>query len=101
MGGLISALASWLGVQSVARFLALKLVLYTLIVVILPIVLWNFGIEWMQAIIGLALSALPSGSFVYHAVGLAGWFAVQLQLEQVITILVSALATRFIINIIT
>ena len=100
MGGLISALATWFGVSSVARWLAFKLVIYTLIVVILPIVLWNLGVEWVSILINLVLSFLPADSFIYSMTGLAGWFAIQLQFEQIITILVSAYASRLLINLI-
>ncbi len=100
MGGLISALATWIGASSAARFLALKVVLYALFVVVLPIVLWNFGVSWTEMIMGYALQALPTNSFIYNMVGLAGWFAATMNLELAINTVVSALATRMLIDLI-
>jgi len=98
MGALISALANFLANSSVLKWLAMKAVAYTLMVVILPIVLWNLMSEWTLFFLDLALSSLPSESFIYNMTGLAGWFAVTMQLPQALAIVVSGLATRFMLS---
>jgi len=98
MGGLISALASFLSAGSVLRWIAFKTVAYALMVVVLPVVLWNVMSDWTLYLLGYVIGQLPPDSFTYQMTGLAGWFAVQLQLPQVITVLVSALATRMMIS---
>ena len=100
MGALISAALSWFAANSVARFLAVKLISYTLIVVILPIVLWNLGVDWVETILNWTLSALPQDSYIATFSGLAGWLLIQLNIPQIIQIIVSALVARFLIKII-
>lgn len=99
-GAIISALATWLGRTSVLQYLAMKAILYTIIVVILPIVLWNLGVEWVQTILNWVLTQLPKDSAMYTMTGLAGYIGAQLQLPQIISILVSAWITRLIIRMV-
>lgn len=98
MGALLSVFARWLLSDNILRFIAFKVVLYTLVVVIVPIILWNLGVEWLQTILDFALGFLPQGDFVAVFGGLAGWFIEVLKLQQVVDILVSALIARFIIS---
>jgi hypothetical protein len=98
MGGLISALAGFLANSGVLRFLAIKAVGYALIVVILPIILWNLVAELAQFVLDYAMSVLPTDSFIYEMTGLAGWFAIQLSLPQAMTIIVTGLGTRFLLS---
>ncbi len=98
MGALLSVFARWLLSDNILRFIAFKVVLYTLVVVIVPIILWNLGVEWLKTILDFALKFLPQGDFVAVFGGLAGWFIDVLKLQQVVDILVSALIARFIIS---
>ena len=98
MGALLSVFARWLLSDNILRFVAFKVVLYTLVVVIVPIILWNLGVEWLKTILDFALQFLPQGDFVAVFGGLAGWFIEVLKLQQVVDILVSALIARFIIS---
>lgn len=98
MGALLSLFARWLLSDNILRFVAFKVILYMLVVVIVPIVLWNLGVEWLQTILDFALGFLPEGDFVAVFDGLAGWFIQVLKLQQVVDILVSALIARFIIS---
>ena len=99
MGGLLSAALSWFGVTAAARWLALKAVLYALFVVILPVVLWNLGVDWVEALLNWAVAQLPTDSFVANLGGLAGWFAVQLRLPEAITVVVNGLVVRMILGV--
>lgn len=98
MGALLSVFARWLLSDNILRFVAFKTILYALVVVIVPIILWNLGVEWLKTILDFALKFLPQGNFVAVFAGLAGWFIDVLKLQQVVDILVSALIARFIIS---
>ena len=100
MGALLSAFAAWLGRSSVLRFLAVKAVLYSLFVVILPVILWNVGVDWVSAILNWILSQLPQDSALYVMTGLAGYLGSVLNLPHVISILVSGYVTRLIIRVV-
>lgn len=97
MGGLISALGAFLSNNSVLKFLAIKTLLYTLLVVVAPIVIWNLGIEWTETVLNWAMSSLPTGSYIYSATGLAGWFLITFKIPEAVSVLVSALAARMIL----
>lgn len=100
MGGLISAALSWLGVSMAARWLAAKAVAYALVVVILPVVLWNLGVDWIEAVLNWAIGQLPADSFIADLSGLAGWFAVQLKLTQAVQVIVNALVVRLVLGLV-
>lgn len=100
MGAIIASALQWFSTLSVARWLAFKAVAYALIVVILPIILWNLGVDWVETLINWVIQSLPQDSFVADISGLAGWFLIQLSMPQVVQVLVSALAARLLIRII-
>ena len=100
IGVALSAFASWLGSTSVLKFIAMKALLYTLLVVILPLVLWNLGVDWFEALLAWTLGALPTDTMIYNATGMAGWFLVQFKIPEVITVLLGALSVKFVIGFI-
>ncbi len=101
MGALITAFATWVSGLNVAQFLAFKIILFALFTVILPIILYNFALEWMLQLLGFALSyvsgSLP-GDTMPNFTGLAGWFMVNLNMPEIVTTIVSALAVRLLIT---
>ena len=100
MGGLISALANFLAVSSVLRFIAFKAVMFALFTIVLPIIFWNFSLEWMTEILTYAIGKISNlnQSMIYDMTGLTGWIAVQLQLPGAVNNIVAALGTRFLIT---
>ena len=99
--GILAAIGAWVAeffASSVARFLAFKLLLTTLFIIVLPIVLNNF----LHSLVSMAIShintALTSSgvqSTVLHLTGLAGYIAMHLQLTSVVSVLLTAVALRF------
>lgn len=98
MGALITALANFLSGASVAKFLATKAILVFLFVVVLPIILWNVSMEISTAVFDWAFANLPIPPTVQSFTGLAGWFLATAQIPQSISVIVSALAGRFVIS---
>jgi len=86
--------------MTISRWLAYKAIAYTLLVVVLPVVLWNLGVSWVGAILDWAIGQLPQQSFVGDIAGMAGWMLVQLNIPQAFDVLLSALTARFIIKIV-
>jgi len=99
--GILAAIGAWVAEflsSSVARFLAMKLLLTTLFIVVLPIVLNNF----LYFVVHLAISHINSAfsssgvhSYVLHLAGLAGYIAMHLQLTSLVSVLLTAVALRF------
>jgi len=90
------------------HFGALKLLLYTLLTLSLPIVLWNLFIEVTELLLGL-LTSYFSGIQVPGNItlslssfgSLAVWMANQLRLPEAFTMLISGLTIRITVDIIT
>jgi hypothetical protein len=96
---LAGALSSFFA-SSVARYLALKVILTTLFVVILPVILNNFA--WKLLDIALSyISGIPGlPPFVMHFTGLSAYFVNHLMLVQVFAIIIGAIMTRFTLKLI-
>ena len=96
---LAGALSSFFG-SAVVRFIALKIVLTTLMVVTLPIVLNNFAYKLLD----LALNQISQSSSLSPAVinltGLGAFFAERLNLVQVFNVIIAAVMTRFTLKLI-
>ncbi len=86
--------------DNLARFIALKTVLATLFIVVLPIVLNNFVYELLEYLFESVSSApydsLPDLTFSLS--GLAGWFAAQIYLPDALNVILSAFAFRLFLN---
>ncbi len=103
MGAILSALLNFL----TNNFNATKLILYSLFVLVLPIILWNIWIEITELILGLLFSAFqgvntPSGgfSFSFSSLGsLAVWFASNLRLGEAFVAFLSALTIRITVDV--
>lgn len=99
---LSGVLANLLGYQ-VARFLAWKVLLWSLAVSIIPIVLTNFIYTIMQTVIALVNANVTSSGLqgsVLSLTGLAAWLAVQLRLQEALSLVLSAVMFRIALNMI-
>ena len=83
------------------HFKATKLILYSLLVTILPTILWNVYVDITEAVLSLLSSAFqsvntPSSfSFSFASVGsLAAWFASNLRLAEAFVAFVSGVTIR-------
>ena len=82
------------------HFKATKLILYSLLVTILPIILWNVYVDITEAVLSLLSSAFqsvntPSSSFSFASVSsLAAWFASNLRLAEAFVAFVSGVTIR-------
>lgn len=87
----------------VTYFFAMKALLVTLFVTVLPLVLQSV-ITWLAEIIYVTvISAISDYSFTAQVInfgGVAGYLATQLQLPLCISIVLSALSVRMILNFI-
>lgn len=106
MGAILSAIAGFFSstiASSVARYLAIKAVLITLITVTLPIILHNFVVWFFDQIYQFVSSSLPSGglsSTVLQFSGLAGYLAVHLRFPEMFAVIVTGISIRAILNFI-
>jgi hypothetical protein len=90
------------------HFSALKLVLYGLFTLILPVILWNIFVEITEIILGLLGSYFSNiqtpGNITLSLSSLgslAVWIAGQLRLGEAFTMLISGLTIRITVDIIT
>ncbi len=100
MGALIAMLAGKLLTDNLLRFIAMKTVLATLFIVVLPVILNNFVYEIIEYAINLASSTPTSGlpSLTLNLTGLAGWFFANLYLPDALTVVISAVSVRVFLD---
>lgn len=86
------------------KFLAYKVLVYTLLTITFPIVIKNLIVWLVEQVNSIIQSSLPSSgdiaSFSASLTGLAGWLGDQLMLPTCISIVLSAIAIRFVLNFI-
>lgn len=85
------------------KFVANKALIYTFLTVTFPIVIKNMLCWLMDCLNSVIQATLPDGdieSFTASLTGLAGWLGEQLLLPTCISILLSAIAIRFVLNFI-
>lgn len=102
MLALLSALFAQLFGTSVLYFVAMKAVMVTLIMIVLPIILKNF-FTWIVAgsLSLVSASALGDASpTIVGLTGLAGYFGTNLGLPACFAVILSAVATRFSLKLI-
>lgn len=105
MAGAIAALIGWLaGVvkDEVTRALIWKVFLTSLLVVVLPLVLKNFILEFFEYFYQSAFSSLQASGLHPTALtltGIAGWLASESNLPLCFSILIGALSTRFTLRL--
>ena len=106
MPGILSPLVGWLAgglskifADNVARYIALKAVLATLFITVLPIVLNNF----VYALLSIALNHVssltpPNLQSVISFDGFAGWLIQILRIPDAFSVLVSCMSYRVALN---
>ncbi len=102
MTAIISALLNFL----TNSFNATKIILYALLVLILPIILWNVWVEiteFMLSLLSSAFASVDTGgsfSFSFASIGsLAVWLASQLRLAEAFVAFLSGIAIRLTVDI--
>lgn len=101
--GWLSSLAGRYLLDVGLKFLAYKVLVYTLLTVTFPIIIKNLIVWLVEQVNSIIQSSLPSGditSFSASLTGLAGWLGEQLMLPTCISIVLSAIAIRFVLNFI-
>lgn len=99
---LTSALAKMI-VDKILMFLAIKALLVTLFIVVVPIVLNNVLVKLMGAMLNFATAATADGGSFGGAVafaGLAAWLIDCFQLNGCLSIMTSALQLRLLLSMI-
>lgn len=85
------------------RFIAYKALAATLVITILPIILKN-SIVWIVTELNVVITSVMQGSSmqptVINFIGLAAWLSDCFMLADCLSVLLSALALRFILNLI-
>lgn len=101
MMALISALFAALFGLSSSWFIALKVVLGLLFMTIMPIILKNF-FNYLVAGVLSVVTAQAGGTtpFVVSLVGLAGYFASQIDLPGATSVVISAVALKYTLRMI-
>jgi len=102
MLALLSALFAQLFGTTAAYYIAIKAVLVTLMMIVLPILLKKF-FTWIVAgtltlVGGSALGSVSSTTLALT--GLAGWFGSNIGLPACFAVILSAVATRFTLKLI-
>ena len=98
-----SSLAGKFLVDTGLKFVALKVLTYTLLVTTFPIVIKNllcWLVDQLQAIVQSSIDPGSVQSFSAQLTGLAGWLGDQLLLPTCVSVLLSACAIRFVLNFI-
>lgn len=99
----LGSVLSYLFNLIVNNFLATKIILTTLFIVVLPIILNNFVAELLQTAMNMVsqnLNNYDGSNLLLQFTGLAGWFIQTLKLDSAFSVIVSAIALRFTLNLI-
>ncbi len=106
---IITTLLSWFGslgakflTDSLLKFAAYKLLVFTLLTVTFPIVIKNL-LTWLFSVLTSAVGNIDMGNLTSATIqftGLTAYLAQQLHLTDCISILLTALAIRFALNFI-
>ena len=104
----LAAVAAWVTSHftlEIAKAVFEKAILYLLFTVVLPIVLWNLLGKVLEYFMGRVQSVIEAGgdppSMVYQATGLLAWVLDQCYFPQCIALIVSAVALRWVLNVMT
>jgi hypothetical protein len=101
--GWFSSIAGRYLVDAGLRFVATKALVYTFLVTTFPIVIKNLLCWLVDTLNEIVQSSIEPGSvtsFTHQLTGLAGWLGEQLLLPTCVSVLLSAIAIRFILNFI-
>lgn len=100
MGALISAAISNIINFLVKYHLATKIILSTLIITVLPIVLWNLIYDLSDLAFSFIQSMLPNVNLSLSPVGFACWFIHTMHLIEALSVVISASITRMVLSMI-
>lgn len=99
LGGLLNYVLNALA----NHFLATKIILTTLFITVLPIILNNFVAKLLEVsidIVSTHLGSYDTSNLFLQFTGLAGWLITTLKLDTAFSVIVSAIALRFTLNLI-
>ncbi|MBX0313129.1 MAG: hypothetical protein JHC31_15465 [Sulfurihydrogenibium sp.] len=101
MGALITAAISNLINFFVKYQLATKIILSTLIITVLPVVLWNLIYDLMGVMFSIVQSLLPdNANLSFQSLSFACWFLHQFRLVEALSVVISASITRMTLSMI-
>ena len=101
--GWFSSLAGRFLVDGVVKFLAYKVLVYTLLTITFPILIKNllcWLIDQFSAIVASNVDGSGLTAFTAQLTGLAGWIGDQMLFPTCISLLLAAIAIRFVLNFI-
>ena len=101
LGALFTFFARYLTVE-ILKMLAFKAMLLTFAIIILPAVIENFMVYLFDGFMGIASAQLQGQTFqgVITISGVFGWVATTLKIPEGLAILLSAVTTRYALNLI-
>ncbi len=97
IGGMIAKLFG----ASVLKFLAIKALLLTITTLILPVILFNVFVKIQETIMNYALSQVSGSGVTSSTIQIAGvgaWVGQEIQLPLCMSMIMTAVATRFVLN---
>lgn len=107
MPAILAAILGFCGrffTDRLVQYLAFKALILGIMLVILPLVINNFLFWFMNLLYGKMLAAMSTGgampSSIIQFTGVSGYIATQLQLPLCLSIILSAVSIRAIMNII-
>jgi len=89
--------------SGVAKFIALKLLLYSLFTLILPVILYNVFTKILEEYMDYISDKISSEGLSGHMIeltGFGGWIATEIQLPLCLSMFLSAIMLRFVLNMI-
>ncbi len=101
MGALISAAIANVINFFVKYHLATKIILSTLIITILPVVLWNLIYDLMDIVFSIVQSLLPTNANLsLQPLSFACWFFHTMKIVEALSVVISASITRMVLSMI-
>jgi hypothetical protein len=101
MGALISSAIANIINFFAKHFLATKIILSTLMIVILPIVLWNLVYDLMGVVFSIVQSLLPPNvQLSLQPLSFACWFLSTFKIPEALSVVISASITRMTLSMI-
>ena len=104
MGAIVAAIVGWVGAllaRSTVVYLAMKALLFVLFVTVLPVIINNLIYKLIQGSIDVVgTTAGSASSHVVALTGIAGYLGSTLRLPEALSIMLSAVATRFALKLI-
>ena len=101
MGAIISSAIANLINFFVKYHLATKIILTTLIITVLPVVLWNLIYDLIEVVFSIVQSLLPSETNLsLSGLGFACWFLHTFKVIESLSVVISASVTRMALSMI-